>query len=58
LASSDGVQVHNTDNIRLLLEGGEDQRGPWSFHPQQFLWASAPFNLTWQMLEAACHLLF
>ncbi|EHA99931.1 Ankyrin repeat and SOCS box protein 6 [Heterocephalus glaber] len=24
LASSDGVQVHNTDNIRLLLEGGAD----------------------------------
>ena len=23
LASSDGVQVHNTENIRLLLEGGE-----------------------------------
>lgn len=24
LASSDGVQIHNTDNIRLLLEGGAD----------------------------------
>ncbi|OWK10395.1 ASB6 [Cervus elaphus hippelaphus] len=23
LASSDGVQIHNTENIRLLLEGGE-----------------------------------
>ena len=23
LASSDGVQVHNAENIRLLLEGGE-----------------------------------
>ncbi|XP_036712692.1 ankyrin repeat and SOCS box protein 6 [Balaenoptera musculus] len=24
LASSDGVQIHNTENIRLLLEGGAD----------------------------------
>lgn len=23
LASSDGVQIHNTESIRLLLEGGE-----------------------------------
>lgn len=23
LASSDGVQIHNTENIRLLLEGGK-----------------------------------
>lgn len=28
LASSDGVQIHNTDNIRLLLEGGEGPRLP------------------------------
>lgn len=25
LASSDGVQIHNTESIRLLLEGGEDE---------------------------------
>lgn len=25
LASSDGVQIHNTESIRLLLEGGEDK---------------------------------
>ncbi|XP_060613490.2 ankyrin repeat and SOCS box protein 6 [Anolis sagrei] len=26
LANSDGVQIHNTENIRLLLEGGADTR--------------------------------
>lgn len=26
LASSDGVQIHNTESIRLLLEGGADVR--------------------------------
>lgn len=28
LASSDGVQIHNTESVRLLLEGGEDNLLP------------------------------
>lgn len=42
LASSDGVQVHNTDNIRLLLEGGEARRGPGP-HPLA-LWCLCPYH--------------
>lgn len=57
LASSDGVQVHNTDNIRLLLEGGEARPAPASASPAAAP-APPPFGPAWWGLQASSHLLF